>query len=155
MQRNTVSSQARNASHALRSRIASHLCAPEKNLSSGPHMSHLVLLSHLPRTTSTSSSSFTLPSTTTHYYRDNSKNTQYIINLSKTSHSTSGAIKNHSGVKTCRVAELRAKRSPQFMSPKSLRLSQGSKLMLEIHISNMMHRKKLESEITEFRLPKK
>ena len=42
-----------------------HLCAPEKNLSSGLHMSHPLLLSHMPFTTSTSSSSFTLPSTTT------------------------------------------------------------------------------------------
>ena len=53
------------ASHALGSRIAEHLCAPEKNLSSGPHRSHPLLLSHLPFTTSTSSSSFTLPCTTT------------------------------------------------------------------------------------------
>ena len=40
----------------------------------------------------------------THYNRDNtiySKNTQYTINLSKTSQSTSNAIKNHSVVKTC------------------------------------------------------
>ena len=42
-----------------------HLCAPEKNLSSGLHMSHPLLFSHLPRTTSTSSSSFTLLPTTT------------------------------------------------------------------------------------------
>ena len=42
-----------------------HLCAPEKNLSSGSHMSHHLLLSQLPCTTSTASSSFTLPSTTT------------------------------------------------------------------------------------------
>ena len=38
----------------------------------------------------------------THYNRDNtiySKNTRYIINLSKISQSTSGAIKNHIGVK--------------------------------------------------------
>ena len=40
-------------------------CAPEKNLSSGAHMSHPQLLSHWTFTTSTSSSSFTLPSTTT------------------------------------------------------------------------------------------
>ena len=71
IQRSTVCSQARNAHHALGSRasraqkLQRHLCAPEKSLSSGPHMSHPLLLSHLPRTTSTSSSSFTLPSTTT------------------------------------------------------------------------------------------
>ena len=54
----------------------------------------------------------------THHNRDNtiySKNTHYIINLSKTSQSTSSAIKNHSGGKTCRVAETRAKHSPQVM----------------------------------------
>ena len=58
----------------------------------------------------------------TRYNRDNtiySKNTQYIINLSKTSQSTSGAIKNHSGVKPCRVAETRAKHSPQVMSQRA------------------------------------
>ena len=44
----------------------------------------------------------------THYNRDNTiytKNTQYIINLSKHAWSKSIAIKNHSGGKTCRVAE--------------------------------------------------
>ena len=50
---------------AFGSRIAQHLCALEKNLSSGPHMYHLLLLSHLPFATSTSSSSFAVPSTTT------------------------------------------------------------------------------------------
>ena len=50
---------------ACGSRIAQHLCALEKNLSSGPHMSHFLLLSHLPFATSTSSSSFALPSTNT------------------------------------------------------------------------------------------
>ena len=59
--------------------------------------------------------------------RCTSRNTQYIIHLSKTSQSTSGAIKNHSGVKTRRVAETLAKHSPQVMSPKRLRLSQGSR----------------------------
>ena len=57
---------------------------------------------------------------------------------SPSSQSTSGAIKNHSGVKTCRVAETRAPQLPQVMSPKSLRLSQGSKLFLEIHINFMI-----------------
>ena len=48
----------------------------------------------------------------THLNRDNtiySKNTRYIINLSRISQSTSGA----SGVKTCRAAETRARHSPQ------------------------------------------
>ena len=35
------------------------------------------------------------------------------MNLPRISQSTSGAIKNHSGVKTCRVAETRAQHSPQ------------------------------------------
>ena len=88
IQRSTVSSQARNASHALGSRIAKHLCALEKSLSSGPHTSHPLLLSHLPRTTS----SFTLPST---IY---SKNTQYIINLSKNIHSLSVKTQQCGGI---------------------------------------------------------
>ena len=41
-----------------------HLCAPEKNLVIWCHMFHPWLSSHLPFTTSTSSSSFTLPSAT-------------------------------------------------------------------------------------------
>ena len=46
-------------------RLQCHLCASEKSLSSGQHMPHPLLFSHLPCTTSTSSSSFTLPSTNT------------------------------------------------------------------------------------------
>ena len=37
--------------------------------------------------------------------KNNSKNTQYIMHISRLSQSASSAIKNHSGVKTCRVAE--------------------------------------------------
>ena len=144
------------------SRIAYHLCAPEKSLSSGPHMSHPLLLSHLPSTTSTSTSSFTLPSTTTpeHALQSEntifSKNAQCIINLSQNARSKSIAFKNHSGVKPCRVAETCAKHFPQVMSPKSLRpkslrLYQGSRGQ-QIHTSYLMHRENLESEITEFRL---
>ena len=85
----SVSNEKRDhASHALGSRIALHLCALEKNLSFGPHMSHTLLLSHLPFTTSTSSSSFTLPSTTTPEHALQSgqhdhlqKHPVYIINL--------------------------------------------------------------------------
>ena len=53
--------------HRTRSAQELHkkLCALDKNLSSGLHMSHPLLFSHLPFTSSTSSSSFTLPSTTT------------------------------------------------------------------------------------------
>ena len=59
----TVCSQATHRTR-LAQELQCHLCALEKNPSSGPHMSHPSLLSHLPFTTSTSSSSFTLPSTT-------------------------------------------------------------------------------------------
>ena len=38
----------------------------------------------------------------------NSENTQYVTHISKLPQSTSYAIKNHSGAKTCRVAETRA-----------------------------------------------
>ena len=41
------------------------------------------------------------------------ENTQYIPHISKITQSTSCAIKNHSGVKTCRVAETRAQQLPQ------------------------------------------
>ena len=45
-------------------------------------------------------------------------------------------------MKTCRVAETRARQLPQVMSPKNLRLSLGSKIILEIHINCMMYGKK-------------
>ena len=51
--------------------------------------------------------------------------------------------------KTCRVAETHAPQFPQVMSPKYLRLSQGSQLILEIHTNYMMYRKRLEKKITE------
>ena len=81
------------------------------------------------------------------------------LSTSRTSPSSLGrqvcAIKNHSGVKTCRVAETRAQQLPQVMSPRNLRPSQGSMLILEIHINHMMYRKKLEKKITELLSPKK
>ena len=116
------------------------------------HMSHPLLFSHLPFTTSTSSSSFTLPSTTTQEHaaqpvqHDQLREppVHHAHAISKLSRSTSSAIKDHSGVKTCRVAETRAGQLPQVMSPKSLRLSRGSKIILEIHINYMMYRKNSE-----------
>ena len=77
------------------------------------------------------------------------ENTQYIPHISNLTQSKSGAIKIHSGVKTCRVAEPRAQQLPQVMSPKSLRPSQESKLILEIHVNYMMLRKILGKKITE------
>ena len=49
----------------------------------------------------------------------------------------------------------RAPQLPQVMSPKNSRLSQGSKLILQIRINCMMYRKKLEKKITELLSPKK
>ena len=46
-------------------------------------------------------------------------------------------------------AENRAPQLPQVMIPENLRLSQGSKLILEIHINFLMYRKRLEKKITE------
>ena len=71
------------------------------------------------------------------------------------SQSTSSAINNHSGVKTCRMPETRARQLPQNMSPKSLRLSQGSKIILEIQINYLMRRKNLEKKCTKLRSSKK
>ena len=45
------------------------------------------------------------------------ENTQYIPHISKLTQSTSSAIKNQSGVKTCRVAETRAQQSKFAMCP--------------------------------------
>ena len=88
------------------------------------------------------------------YDKNNSENTRYITQISKLHQSTSCAIKNHSSVKNCRVAETRAPQLPQVMSPSSLRLSQGSMLILETHINYVMYMKKLE-KITELLSPKK
>ena len=118
----TVCSQARNAHHALGSGHTgcSVIFVRLKRIR------HLVLhishpwFSHLPFTTSTSSSSFTLPSTTTRtrstirFKMIYSKSTQYIMHISMLSQSTSSAIKNHSGVKTCRVADTRARLLPHI-----------------------------------------
>ena len=99
----TVCSQARDAHHALgtshtdcsvifvRLKRICHLVL---------HLSHPLLFSHL-----TSSSSFTrLPRhQNTQHNRDHttySKNTQYIMNLSRISQPTRSAIKSHSGAKT-------------------------------------------------------
>ena len=89
------------------------------------------------------------------YNKSNSENTQYITYITKLPQSTSCAIKNDSGVKTCRGAETRAQQLPQVMSPRSLRPSQGSKLILEIHINYMMYMIKLEKKITELLSPRK
>ena len=84
-------------------------------------MSHPLLLSHLPCTTSTSSSSFTLLSTTTPEHslqsgpHDLLQEHLVLHQLLQEHRSKSNAIKNHSGVKTSRGAETCAKQSPQKM----------------------------------------
>ena len=120
----TVCSQARNAHHAFGSggstaqvtRIAFHPCAREKS----PVIWCVACLifvgrsltCRLPRAHHLPCSLFLLPRhKNTQHYRYNkstSKNTQYITHISSHPQLTSCAIKNHSGVKTCRVAETRA-----------------------------------------------
>ena len=141
----TVCSQARNAhTTRLAQELHYHLCAPEKSLIIWcvSCLFHGCSLTRLPP--------WALPLNLPH-----NENTQYIPHISKFPQSTSCAIKNHSGVKACRVAENRARQLPQVMSPKSSRLSQGSKHILEIHINSMMYRRKLEKKITELLSPKK
>ena len=96
-----------------------HLCAPEKNLSSGPHMSHPLLLSHMPCTTSTFSSSFKLPSTTTPEHTiGTTRSTPRTHSASSTSPRTTSRKATPSrttlSVKISRVAETRATHTPQF-----------------------------------------
>ena len=54
--------------------------------------------------------------------KSNSGNTPYIPHISKLPQSTSCAIENHSGVKTCRVAETRA---PQLTQKWACTLGRG------------------------------
>ena len=53
------------------------------------------------------------------------------------------------------MAETRAQQLPQVVSPENLRPSEGSMLILEIHINFSMYRKILEKKITELLSPKK
>ena len=52
------------------------------------------------------------------YNKSNSENTHYITRISKLFQSTNFAIKNHSGVKNCSVAETRAPQLLEVVSPK-------------------------------------
>ena len=98
-----------------------HLCGPAKNVSSDLiHVSSLLVVASpavyhehiifliLPLHKNTQHDRFNMITST---------NTQYITHISMLSQPRSSAIKNHSGVKTCRVAETRAQHSPQVMSP--------------------------------------
>ena len=92
-----------------------HLCAPEKSLVIWCCTCLTLccfLTCRVPRTPHLPHSLFLLLQQNTQHNWDNtiySKNTQYVMHISKLSQSTSNAIKNHSGVKTCRVAETRAR----------------------------------------------
>ena len=93
-----VCSQARNASHALGSRIAvSSLCAWKESVIGSAHFHFCCFLTcRLPRVHHLLHSLFfLLRDQNTHCNRDNtiiSKNTQYVISLSRISQSTSSAI---------------------------------------------------------------
>ena len=119
-------------------------------------MSHPLLLSHLPFTTSTSSSSVTLPSTTTQEHG--------IIGTTRTQQLREHPV-HHAHLQAPSVDKLRhqeslwrerpaewrkpAHHNSHKLCPKSLRLSQESKLILEIHINYLMYKKILEKQITE------
>ena len=91
--------------------LQASLCPKKKCCHLVCHMSHPWLFSHAPSSVSTSSSSPILP---------HNEKPQYIPHISKLPRLTSDAIKNHSGVKTCRVTETRAQQLPQVMSQKEL-----------------------------------
>ena len=122
-------SQARNAHHALGSShhgLQCHLCAPE-NSSVIWCCTCLILVGCLtclsPRALHLPHSLFLAPrhKNTQHNRHNmiNSENTQYIMHIPNLPQWTSCAIKNHSGLKTCRVAETRARQLPH------LRATQG------------------------------
>ena len=110
------------------------------------HMSHPYWLTHLPFTTSTSSSSFTPPSTTTPEHA-----AQLVQHDQLREHPIHHAHLQALPVDKLRHQESlwrenlqsggnRARQLPQLMSPKGLRLYQGSKIILEIHNRYMMYR---------------
>ena len=90
------------------------------------HMSHPMLLSHLPFTTSTSSSSFTLPSSTIQEYAARSAQQEQLREHPvHHGHLQAPSVDKlrHSGVKTCRVAETRARQLPQKQKQKPQRFT--------------------------------
>ena len=140
-------------------RIAFHLCAREKILSSGvAHVSSLVVLSpafHHEHITLLMHSSL-YHDTRTRSIIGTTRSTPRTPSTSRTSPSSLSRQEApyHSGVKTCRVAETRAPQLPQVMCTKNLRLSQESKLILEVHINYLMYRTNLEKKIYELLSPK-
>ena len=118
-----------------------HLCALEKSLVIWCYMSHLLLLSHLPFTTSASSSLFTLLSTTTQEHHDQPPRTpSYITHISKLPQLTSCAIKNHSFVKT-----LQSGGNPRTTTPTGYDPEELATVLQD----------KLEKKITELRSPER
>ena len=128
----TLCSQARNGSHALGSRASkaqvtrialSSLCAWKESCHLVCNMSHPLLFSHLPFTTSTSSSSFTLPSTTTQEHAAQSVNhdqlQEHPAEWRKAAHDSSHRLRTQ----------------------KSFRPSRERKIILEMHINYKMYRK--------------
>ena len=128
----TVCSQARTAQlMRLAQELDCHLCAPKQVLSSCvTHVSSMVVLSRA------FFHEHFLFFTYLSYHTTRTLNT--IPHISKLPRLTSCAIKNHSGVKTCRVAETRARQLPLVVSPRSLRPCQESMHILEIHLKCMM-----------------
>ena len=139
----------------LAQELQRHLCAPEKNLSSGSHMSHPLLVSHLPCTASTSSSTLTVPSATTPVHalqsgqhdllQEHPEHQEHLqaLPVDKQRHQESLLREN-----------LRSGGNPRTTTPtgkKPKELATVSKIMIivEIHINYMMHKKNLEKKITE------
>ena len=82
------------------------VCAPEKNLSSGLHMSHPLLFTHMPFTTSTHEHG--AQSAQQEQLREHSVHHAHLHALPV----DKLRLWSHSGVRTCRVAETRAQQLP-------------------------------------------
>ena len=80
---------------------------------------------------------------------------KYITHTSKLPQSTSCAIRESLWREDMQSGGNPRTTTPTGCDPKNLRLSQGSKITLEIRINYMMYRKILEKKITELRSPKK
>ena len=102
-------------------------------------MSHPWLFSHAPSSMSTSSSSPTYPTTQREHSAHHALLQDHLVD--KLRHQESLWREDLQSGGNPRTT------TPQ--SPKSLRLSQESKLILEIHINYLMYKKILEKQITE------
>ena len=109
-------------------------------------------LSHLPFTTSTSSSSFTLLSTTQEHAAQSVQQEQRREHPVHHAHLQAPSVNKLRHQESLWREVLQSGGNPRTttpQSPKSLRLSQESKLILEILVNYMMYRKFLEKKITE------